>query len=71
MNFSVVTPNFQYKRMDNGIFEFVLLNNSRAAADEFFEVIARFHKAVETGQLNEPHTACLIELRQAGMPNVA
>jgi len=71
MNFSVTTPNFQYKQLDNGIFEFVLLNNSRVAADDFFEVIARFHKAVEAGQVHETHTAFLIELRQAGMPNVA
>jgi hypothetical protein len=71
MNFSVTTPNFQYKRLDNGIFEFVLLNNSRAAADDFFDVIARFHQAVGAGQVHEMRTAFLIELRQAGMPNVA
>jgi hypothetical protein len=71
MNFSTITPNFQYKRMDNGIFEFVFLNNSRAAADEFFEVIGRFHAAVAAGQLHEKQTAFLIELRQPGMPNVA
>lgn len=71
MNFSVSTPNFQYKRLDNGIFEFVLLNNSRAAADDFFEVIARFHKAFAAGQIHETKTAFLIELRQGGMPPVA
>lgn len=71
MNFSVATPNFQYKRLDNGIFEFVLLNNSRLAADDFFDVMGRFHVAVAAGQIHEKQTAFLIELRQAGMPNVA
>lgn len=71
MNFVVTTPNFLYKRLDNGIFEFVLLNNSRAAADDFFEVITKFHESVEAGQFKEPRTAFLIELRQAGMPPVA
>ena len=71
MNFTVATPNFQYKRLDNGIFEFVLLNNSRAAADDFFDVIARFHAAVAAKQVHDTQTAFLIELRQAGMPNVA
>jgi hypothetical protein len=71
MNFTVTTPNFQYKRLDNGIFEFVLLNNSRAAADDFFDVMERFHQAVEAKQVQETYTAFLIELRQAGMPNVA
>lgn len=71
MNFVVNTPNFQYKRLDNGIFEFVLLNNSRAAADDFFDVMERYHKALEAKQVHDTHTAFLIELRQGGMPNVA
>jgi hypothetical protein len=71
MNFSVTTPNFQYKRLNSGIFEFVFLNNSRAAVEEFFDVMERFHKAVDAGQVTETHTAFLLELRQAGMPNVA
>lgn len=71
MNFSVSNSNFQYKRLDNGIFEFLFLNNSRAAADDFFDVIERFHQAVKAGEVQETHTAFLIELRQAGMPNVA
>jgi hypothetical protein len=33
--------------------------------------MSHFHKAVEAGQVHETHTAFLIELRQAGMPNVA
>jgi hypothetical protein len=71
MNFAVTTSNFTYRRLDNGIFEFTLLNNSRAAADEFFDVMDRFHKAVGEGQIAETRTAFLIELCQAGMPNVA
>jgi hypothetical protein len=71
MNFSVLTPNFQYKLMDNGIFEFVFLNNSRAAADEFFDAMERYHQAVAAGQIHEKQLSFLIELRQPGMPNVA
>lgn len=71
MNFSVTTPNFQYKRLDNGILEFVLLNNSRAAADDFFDAMERYHQVLAAGQIQETQLAFLIELRQAGMPNVA
>lgn len=71
MNFSVATDNFQYKRLSNGIFEFTLLNNSRAAADEFFDVVDKFHAAIAAKQLTDSQTCWLIELRQAGMPNVA
>lgn len=71
MNFSVVTPNFLYKRLDNGILEFVLLNNSRAAADDFFDTMERYHQSLAAGQIQDTQLAFLIELRQPGMPNVA
>lgn len=55
----------------NGIYEFVLLQNSRQAVDDYIALVEPYFVAVERGELHEPIFRMLIELREVGMPPIA
>jgi hypothetical protein len=55
----------------NGIYEFVLLHNTRQAVDDYIALIEPYFVAVERGELREPIFHMLIELREVGMPPIA
>jgi hypothetical protein len=55
----------------NGIYEFVLLHNSRQAVDDYIALVEPYFMAVERGELRAPLFPMLIELREVGMPPIA
>jgi hypothetical protein len=69
MNSEMSRPHCEYRRLENGIHEFVFLSNTRLAIDDYFAILetTRFARGEDTPDV----IRLLIELSQPGMPPVA
>src|SRR5687768_1584959 len=59
----------EYKRLDNGIHEFVFLNNTRLAVNDFFSILE--NSPMARREITPEAVRVLVELREPGMPPVS
>jgi hypothetical protein len=68
MHSEMSLPHCEYKRLENGIHEFVFLSNTHLAVDDYFKILDTTPLA--RGEENADVLCVLIELRQTGTPPV-
>lgn len=69
MHSEISLPHCEYKRLENGVHEFVFLSNTRMAVDDYFSILEASPMA--QGEKVPEMIFVLIELRQPGMPPIA
>ena len=68
MRSEILFPNCHYKRLENGINQFIFLSNTRAAVDDYFSILES--SPLAQGAPLSDVVCVLIELRETGMPPV-
>jgi hypothetical protein len=68
MHSEMSLPHCEYKRLENGIHEFVFLSNTHLAVDDYFKILDTTPLA--RGEEDADVLCVLIELRQTGTPPV-
>jgi hypothetical protein len=69
MQTDVSKPHCQYKRLENGLHEFVFLSNTRAAVDDYFAILES--SRIAQGEYRPDIVRLIIELRNPGTPPVS
>ena len=69
MDTEILRPHCHYKRLDNGLNEFVFMSNTRLAVDDFFAILE--NSPMARGEKTPDVVRMLVELREPGMPPVS
>jgi hypothetical protein len=69
MRSEILLPNCRYRRLDNGVHEFLFLNNTRYAVDDYFTILET--SPLVRGEQTLEKAYILIQLGASGMPPVA